>query len=539
LLYYILNSGAKSLQKKILSILLILACGLVLFFFNLGGWDLWNPDEPRYAQIAKEMLKSGNFLIPHLNGEVYYDKPPLFFALIALSYKLIGKINSFSARLPSAFFSLLTLIVVFYFGKRLKNETAGLISALVLATSFQFFWLSRRANIDSTLVFFTTLSIFSFHVGISSEKRKWLLYLAGYLSMALGFFVKLQPAIVVPFLALVPYFVWEKGIRFIFDKSHLPGIILFLGLILGWGFMSLKVQGMDYLKGLLWEKSASTFLESSGHNRPIYYYLYDFPLQFLPWTFLLVSSFIFFIRKKYTNGIFLLSWFGFVFIFFSLAEAKRGLYLLPIFPAASLMVGWFLEEIKEEEELIKYPFLALGLLFLLFAIIAPIVGTYGKKLVYQAPFWGILFALLAGIGGILILLSKNKFKKFGITVGCCLILYFLSCWKVFPALNPYASYRPFCEKIMEVYEKGDELVVYKLQGAEINFYTGIVPLIRVYDETILKELLLKKRVICVLKKSDLSSLQGIKIRVITIEKVGNKELAIITNKGGSDADSAS
>jgi hypothetical protein len=92
---------------------------------------------------------------------------------------------------------------------------------------------------------------------------------------------------------------------------------------------------------------------------------------------------------------------------------------------------------------------------------------------------------------------------------------------------------------MEVYEKGDELVVYKLQGAEINFYTGIVPLIRVYDETILKELLLKKRVICVLKKSDLSSLQGIKIRVITIEKVGNKELAIITNKGGSDADSAS
>lgn len=527
------------MQKKILSILLLLACGLVLFFFNLGGWDLWNPDEPRYAQIAKEMLKSGNFLIPHLNGEVYYDKPPLFFALIALSYKLIGKINSFSARLPSAFFSLLTLIVVFYFGKRLKNETAGLISALVLATSFQFFWLSRRANIDSTLVFFTTLSIFSFHVGISSEKRKWLLYLAGYLSMALGFFVKLQPAIVVPFLALVPYFVWEKGIRFIFDKSHLPGIILFLGLILGWGFMSLKVQGMDYLKGLLWEKSASTFLESSGHNRPIYYYLYDFPLQFLPWTFLLVSSFIFFIRKKYTNGIFLLSWFGFVFIFFSLAEAKRGLYLLPIFPAASLMVGWFLEEIKEEEELIKYPFLALGLLFLLFAIIAPIVGTYGKKLVYQAPFWGILFALLAGIGGILILLSKNKFKKFGITVGCSLILYFLSCWKLFPALNPYASYRPFCEKIMEVYEKGDELVVYKLQGAEINFYTGIVPLIRVYDETILKELLLKKRVICVLKKSDLSSLQGIKIRVITIEKVGNKELAIITNKGGSDADSAS
>jgi len=520
------------LRKKAIRILLVLFCGSVLFFFNLGGWDLWNPDEPRYAQIAKEMLKSGNFIIPHLNGEVYYDKPPLFFALIALSYKLIGEINSFSARLPSAFFGLLTLILVFYFGKRLKNETTGLISALVLATSFQFFWLSRRANIDVTLVFFTTLSIFSFYVGASYQRKKWLLYLIGYSSMALGFFAKLQPALVVPFLAIVPYFVWKRGIRFILDKSHIPGIIVFLSLMLWWSLITFKAQGVDYLKGLLWEKSASTFLESSGHNRPIYYYLYDFPLQFLPWTFLWVSTVIFLIRKKDADGIFLLSWFWLVFVFFSLAEAKRGLYLLPIFPAASLMVGHFLEEIKEGDKLVEYPFFALGLLFLLFAIVAPIAGIYGKKFLSQAPFMGIMFAIIAAIGGVIILFLKNNVKRFGITVVCCVIMYFVCCWKIFPAINPYASYRPFCEKIMKIYEEGDELVVYKLQGAEINFYTGILFLNRVYDETTLKDLLLKKRVICVLKKSDLQSLQGFKIRVITIEKVGNKELAIITNKGG-------
>jgi len=527
------------LRKSALKILVILFCGFILFFFNLDKWDLWNPDEPRYAQVAKEMLKSGNFLIPHLNDEIYYDKPPLFFALIALSYKLIGEINSFSARLPSAFFGLLTLILVFYFGKRLKDENTGLISAIVLATSFQFFWLSRRANIDATLVFFTTLSIFSFYVGASSQKRKWLLYLIGYSSMSLGFFVKLQPAILVPFLAIVPYFVWKKGTRFIFDKYHIPGIILFLSLIFGWILITFKIQGADYLKGLLWEKSASTFLESSGHNRPIYYYLYNFPLQFLPWTFLWVSSVIFLIRKKDANGIFLLSWFWLVFVFFSLAEAKRGLYLLPIFPAASLMVGYFFMEIKDRDKFIEYPFFALGLLFLLFAIVAPLAGIYGKKFTNEAPFMGIMFAIIGGIGGILILLSKDKVKRFGFTAVFCVIMYFLCCWKVFPAINPYKSYKPFCKKIMEVYEKGDELVVYKLQGAEINFYTGIVPLIRVYDEVVLKDLLSKKKIICIMRKRDLKSFQGSEIKVITIQRVGNKELAIITNKGGSDADPTS
>ena len=102
-------------MRPFLCLLILVAFGGLLFFSNIGGWDLWNPDEPRYAQIAREMLQGEGWIIPHLNSEVYYDKPPLFFWMIAGSAKLLREMNEAAARLPSAFFGLLTLILTFFF----------------------------------------------------------------------------------------------------------------------------------------------------------------------------------------------------------------------------------------------------------------------------------------------------------------------------------------------------------------------------------------------------------------------------------------
>jgi 4-amino-4-deoxy-L-arabinose transferase-like glycosyltransferase len=123
------------MKRSILFLFILLVFGGVLYFYNLGGWDLWNPDEPRYAQIAKEMLQGEGWIIPHLNSEVYLDKPPLFFWLMAATGTVIGGMNEFAARFPAALFALLTLPLLFFLGKKLFNEKGGGFAALILATN--------------------------------------------------------------------------------------------------------------------------------------------------------------------------------------------------------------------------------------------------------------------------------------------------------------------------------------------------------------------------------------------------------------------
>ena len=105
-LYYLLTLPS-------FQIVVLLSISFIIFFVNLDGWDLWNPDEPRYAQVAKEMMESGNWILPHLNSRVYPDKPPVFFWLIALSSKIKGEVNSFSARFPSALAAVLGILITY------------------------------------------------------------------------------------------------------------------------------------------------------------------------------------------------------------------------------------------------------------------------------------------------------------------------------------------------------------------------------------------------------------------------------------------
>src|SRR4030042_1014783 len=149
-------------RKTWVQIFILLVFCSLLFILGIGRWDLWNPDEPRYAQVAKEMVDRGDWVLMHVNGNTYVDKPPLFFWLIALSSFLWQGFTSFSARFPSAFLGTLTVLLTFFLGRKLYGSRTGFLSALILATSFEFAYLSPRANIDATLTFITTTSILLF-----------------------------------------------------------------------------------------------------------------------------------------------------------------------------------------------------------------------------------------------------------------------------------------------------------------------------------------------------------------------------------------
>ncbi|HEX16025.1 MAG TPA: glycosyltransferase family 39 protein [Deltaproteobacteria bacterium] len=533
----------KSFTKRdVMKLLLVLLTGGLLFFSNLGGWDLWNPDEPRYAEIAREMIQGGTWVIPHLNGEVYFDKPPLFFAMIAGAAKALGGVNSWSARLPSAIFGTLGLIVLYALGRALRDGTTGLLAALMTATTVEYLWLARRANIDATLTFFTTGAIFFFWTGAKSENGKVFLYLMGYIFMAVGFLTKLQPAVLIPVLALGPYFILKGRWSFFVDKKHIPGLLVFTGIVGGWLLLALKEGGPEYLKGLLWEKTASTFFKvtTTGHKRPFFYYFYNFPAQFFPWSFFLPSAIIYALRTHKEELVFPLSWFAAGFLFFSLAQAKRGLYLLPLYPAAALLVAVLWRDEDLRKGLLRTPLLVLAAVLVFTGMVVPFpVMLWGRKYLQHALEIGVVTGVMLTSGGTVLWLSVKKIRRpslaLVLVVSLTSILWLYGVWRIFPEVNPYKSARPLSERVLEVMAPEDSLAVYKLQGAEFNFYTGRVPIQRIYRPEDLKAYLDRPgRAFCILREKHLRKLSQeltSKVHVVTRGRVGHKKLVVISNRG--------
>jgi 4-amino-4-deoxy-L-arabinose transferase-like glycosyltransferase len=533
------------MKRSILFLFILLAFGGVIYFYNLGGWDLWNPDEPRYAQIAKEMLQGEGWIIPHLNSEVYLDKPPLFFWLMAATATVIGGMTEFAARFPAALFALLTLVLLFFLGKKLFNEKGGFFAALILATNVEFLWLARRACLDTTLTFFTTAAITFLYVGFYQQRGRWVLYLLAYLAMALGVLTKLQIGVIVPALAVGIYFLVRRELGFFKDPAHIPGIALFVALIGGWLALAYLAGGQEYLRGLLYQKTASTFLETASHDRPLYYYLINFPGDFVPWIIFFPSALIYGLsaegRKK--EFIFVLFWFVVIFVFFSIAKAKRELYLLPLYPAAALMVGNLLAERPLGAEgahrrITSIPFMVLIIVLALTAISLPIVAALKGSFYLEHP-WeiGLITALITSGGTFLAFLAYRYRRRDLPLYIICAVIFALTLYgahRIFPEINRYKSARPLAQAIVSAMKPGDELGIYQLEGANFIYYTGYNQMRWLEEEGKLKEFLRSpQRVLCIMRERDYKLLQQdptLALSVVVTGQVGSKHLVVISNR---------
>ena len=536
-------------------IIFLIAICFILYFFNLGQWDLWNPDEPRYAQIAREMVNRGDWILMHFNGVVYGDKPPLFFWLIAFSSYLWQGFTSFSVRFPSAFFGTLTVLLTFFLGKRLYSSRTGFFSGLILATSLHFAHLSTRANIDVTLTFFTTASFLCFFLWYQYEKEEGdkrnrtignLLIYGFYVSMAFATLAKGPIGFILPILVSLIYLFIQKDYKEMKRMKLLPGVPLFLAIVLAWYLPAVFLGGKAYLEENLFRHTTQAYSTGWTHPQPLYYYLSHFPVSFLPWIFFLPSAIVYGFSKM-TIGqrkgfLFLLVWGIVIFTFFSLSKSKRTLYLLPLYPTASLMVGKFWSDFISHpldpfrHEWVSFPLYG----FIGFGLIAgaatPWVTStkFPSTLPYSLP-----IALLL-VGCSVVMLFFCRFKNYRailvLLIGMMVAGYFCAFRVVFPLINPQMSARFISEEITSRFQPGDKIAVYKGLGTDpYNYYTGIVPImILSTQETLVDFLGSSERVFCLLKFSDFSqwiSREGEpKALLIARHKVRNDDVVLISNR---------
>jgi 4-amino-4-deoxy-L-arabinose transferase-like glycosyltransferase len=519
--------------------------GIALFFFNLGGRDLWEPDETRYAVIAREMKETGNWILPHLNGEVYAEKPPLFFWLVNGSTFLLGRNNEFANRLPSALAGFITFLLVFSFGERLFGSRAGFFSSLVLATCFLFPQLSRWMMMDSLVTLFFLLATFYFYLGYEEEgsRRKYDL-LAGFF-MGLGVLTK-GPIGYLPLPTILLFALFQKNMKRFWNRNLLWSCLLSLVLVLIWWLPAAWMGGKDYIYWLLFKQAVGTYIEGGTHfhPQPFYFYFLRFPLEFLPWAVFLPAAFIFGLRKEFGKRkefLFLSIWFVFIFLFFTLSKGKKDNYLFPLYPAAALMVGgvWNLWLPSKEGRKGFLPGLLLLASVLLVGLILSLVGAlhgiYPELKDYHWQVVSILSYLFAG--GLLSLLFFVREKRWAAFISLMVVfaLFHLQIFYLLPPrLNPQRSAKAFSAKILERMESGDDLKTYRLKSNGLLYYTGMPYIESIQNKDRLVELFnASKRVFVVAYPEVVDLLRretGMRLFPVEQGRVGHWEYVVVSNR---------
>ena len=328
------------------STLFFFACALILI--GLGFRDAWPPDEPRFALVAKEMVNSGQWLVPMRGGEIYPDKPPVFMWCIAFFYLITGSLKV-AMLLPNAIASLVTLGLTYNLSLRLASEKAAMLSMLVLLLSPQFFIQAKFAQIDALVACFIWIGVYGF-IQHFYVRVSWRWYFTAWFFMGLGIITKGVGFL--PILLFIPiaFFAFTSGLhRGQWSLRMLFGPLIMLSVVAMWlapllylGLIKQEPQIQQYLSNILFKQTAERYANAWHHIEPWYYYIVEvIPVFWITPVAILLS------KAKWLRNVLtqnpayssLLIWVILVVIFFSISPGKRGVYVLPALPALSMVAG--------------------------------------------------------------------------------------------------------------------------------------------------------------------------------------------------------
>jgi 4-amino-4-deoxy-L-arabinose transferase-like glycosyltransferase len=324
-----------------------------LQFFGLASVGLTGADEPRYAEIAREMLARHDWVTPVLYGHPWFEKPPLYYWSTMLAYKFVG-VNDWAARLSAAKFATLTVFAIYFFLRKFRpgNELDG---ALMTACSVAFIGFARAAGPDMLLTACVTIALLAWMTWAQGGERRWLLVY--YLFAALGMLAK---GPVSPFLCgiiIAVYAAVRREWRLILKTLWLPGIGLFLAVAMPW-YVLVQIRNPEFFRIFIVEHNVERFSSNLyQHHQPFWYYVPVMLIAVLPWTFYSLAAVVEGVRMwrgraaRATAGEspalqveqFLVVWFFVVLIFFSIAQSKLPGYVLPALPACTVLTALYVQ----------------------------------------------------------------------------------------------------------------------------------------------------------------------------------------------------
>lgn len=330
----------------------IFALITLVWFSNLEYRKLVRPDEGRYAEIPREMVVTGDWVTPRLNGIKYFEKPALQYWMTAVAYELFGQ-HEWTARLWSGLTGFLGILLAFHTGRRIFGTEAGFYAALVLASSVLYAVIGHINTLDMGVTFFMSLSLSGFLLAqsqSSSRQRKLWMYVA-WAAMGCSILSKGLIGIVLPGAVLVLYTLLQRDWT-LWKRIHLPAGMLLMLLVSAPWFVMVCLKNPEFFHFFFIHEHFERFLtKEHGRYHQWGYFIPILLAGILPWVVTLFEA-LFGAWKirgnpdEFQPGRFLLIWFAFIYFFFSISDSKLPSYILPIFPAAALLIGKRLSEMK-------------------------------------------------------------------------------------------------------------------------------------------------------------------------------------------------
>ena len=449
--------------------ILILLIASLLYCVAIGERDFWAPDEGDFALIAQEL--DNDIVVPHLNGEPYGEKPPLFYYLTFLAVKSLPFLKAeTSMRIPSAFCATAFTLLFYYLLLPFFPLKRVLAASLILLSLPLYYWQARYLQVDmvfATLVSSSLLTLFSFIAG----GRPLFLYL-GAVFLGLSFLVKgpLALALVLPPAFL---FTFTKDGRQLFPVRRLIVCFCIIAiLVLPWYVAIYIKEGYAFLYENIIRQNFTRFFDAWSHRRPFYYYFTTLPLDAFPWIVFFPVGLVRGIRAYRTdrNLFFFVLWFLWIFFFLSLSSGKISKYMLPLLPPLSLLCADVFYDERSTYRTAATIFLAV--IFGAFGIALLIYKPAAYEMFHSQALAIAVISLIVSALLCVITITKRIGLIFPVLLLYLVTLFTVANMKIFPVMNGFKSPRPLAEAMKPYLSEGSPWVYYgSIRGVYV-YYAG-------------------------------------------------------------------
>jgi 4-amino-4-deoxy-L-arabinose transferase-like glycosyltransferase len=339
-------------------LLLIAGFCAFLFFYGLGQFGLIGADEPRYAQVAREMLERHDWITPTLNSKPWLEKPPLYYWQAMLAYSLFG-VSDTTARIPSAIDATILVVAVYLFFRRFRHGLEA-DAALISASCAGVIGYARAASTDMSLAATFSIGMLAWWAWRECEKKTYLALF--FVCMALGTLAKGPVALFLAVLVIALYAAATREWRMVLRTLWFPGIFLFCMIALPW-YCAVQLRNPQFFREFILQHNLERFSSNLYHHpEPLWYYVPVIALALTPWTVFVIAAFVERIRVWWAEsksgnspdlelqfGVFACCWLVVPGVFFSISYSKLPGYILPAIPAAALLLADYLRQHLEHE----------------------------------------------------------------------------------------------------------------------------------------------------------------------------------------------
>ena len=454
-------------------LLALLLAAAIPFTLNLGVSSIWDANEAFYAQTPREMMQAGDYVIPSFNFQLRMNTPVLSYWNVAASYRVFG-VSEWSERVPIALGALVIIATTFGLGRLVGGTTAGIVSALIVATSPRVLLLARRIIIDVHITMWMGLILLCFALAeVRPEHRRRYLVLM-YVAAGLGVLTKGPVAVFLPAVVFFVYLASQRRLRDL-GRMMLPtGALISLSIVVPWYYMLYQQYGWEYIAAFVFGENLGRFAETVGEqSRSVFFYLPIMLADLFPWSLFIPVALWWAFRERFHHPVvrLLAIWVVTIVVFLSMSSTKEDLYILPIIVAEAALVGTMVTSVDDRDSLAKVVRLVVCLSGLLLAAAgAGVLWLFSQRY----PLQGTEFiAACAMAGGALStwLAARDRIRSGFLAIASTLVWV---CWAIvmvaLPDFERYKPVKPFSEIIRSRASVGAIVGTYQSGLPSMVFY---------------------------------------------------------------------